>query len=202
MDEILYNGVRFTKFGKYYRSPRKFLHRAVWEDANGPIPEGFHVHHKDGNRENNALENLDMVEGSKHLSEHHKGHGRRPVAALAAVVIWRQTEEGKKHLSMMGLRNHHYMRVMRSFKCDCCGKDFIKQDTGINRFCSNNCKSKWRRDNRLDWIAAVCEFCGNNFETNKLRPAKCCSRSCGKKRWIATEEGRSHISRLAIAKRK
>lgn len=39
----------------------KFVHRLVWEAANGPIPSGHVVIFKDGNRSNVALPNLELV---------------------------------------------------------------------------------------------------------------------------------------------
>lgn len=39
----------------------EFLHRAVWEEANGPIPEGHIVSFKDGNPMNCELDNLMLI---------------------------------------------------------------------------------------------------------------------------------------------
>ena len=89
MDEIWFDGKRFTKFGNYWRRSRKFLHRAIWEKANGPIPKGCHVHHKDGDRENNDLGNLEIKDGRRHISDHQKGHARDPVWAYAPQKRWR-----------------------------------------------------------------------------------------------------------------
>lgn len=41
-------------------------HRAVWEEANGPIPEGAVIHHIDGNPSNNALDNLMLCPDQRH----------------------------------------------------------------------------------------------------------------------------------------
>ena len=41
-------------------------HRLVWEQNNGPIPNGFQVHHKDHNKENNNISNLECYSNSKH----------------------------------------------------------------------------------------------------------------------------------------
>lgn len=40
----------------------KRLHRLVWETFNGEIPEGMQIDHIDGNKENNALNNLRCVD--------------------------------------------------------------------------------------------------------------------------------------------
>ena len=46
------------------------LHRYVWEKFNGKIPKGFQVHHKDKNKRNWSIENLELVEISQHLRKH------------------------------------------------------------------------------------------------------------------------------------
>lgn len=38
-----------------------FHHRYLWEQANGPIPEGHIVTFRDGNRQNCTIENLDLM---------------------------------------------------------------------------------------------------------------------------------------------
>lgn len=42
----------------------KFLHRLIWEEHNGPIPDGMTVIFKDGNKENCSIDNLMMIERS------------------------------------------------------------------------------------------------------------------------------------------
>lgn len=37
------------------------VHRLVWETFVGPIPEGMQINHKDENKSNNSLENLEIV---------------------------------------------------------------------------------------------------------------------------------------------
>ena len=39
----------------------EFMHRAIWEEHNGPIPEGMMITFKDGNKENCDIDNLMMV---------------------------------------------------------------------------------------------------------------------------------------------
>lgn len=41
-------------------------HRLVYEAVNGLIPDGFDVHHKDGNTYNNSIDNLELLSHSEH----------------------------------------------------------------------------------------------------------------------------------------
>ena len=38
-----------------------YVHRLIWEAFNGPIPKGMQINHKDENKLNNCLNNLEMV---------------------------------------------------------------------------------------------------------------------------------------------
>lgn len=46
------------------------LARHVWEQVNGPIPRGLGVHHKDENKLNDAIDNLELVSKAVHLAIH------------------------------------------------------------------------------------------------------------------------------------
>ena len=46
---------------------RMLLHVYVWESVNGPKPKGYHIHHKDENKGNPDISNLELL-----LTSHHK----------------------------------------------------------------------------------------------------------------------------------
>lgn len=50
------------------------IHRLVAETFISPIPRGFHVHHKDGNRQNNDVNNLEILHPQMHCYETRKDH--------------------------------------------------------------------------------------------------------------------------------
>lgn len=51
-------------------------HRAVWERAHGPIPAGYVVHHKNGNKRDNSLENLELLIHEQHSRHHNDRYAR------------------------------------------------------------------------------------------------------------------------------
>jgi len=48
-----------------------FEHRYLWEKANGPIPKDSVIHHINGNKLDNQLENLQLLNRSEHAALHH-----------------------------------------------------------------------------------------------------------------------------------
>ena len=50
----------------------KNLHRLIFEDFYGPIPKNCVVHHKDGNKLNNCIMNLELMTWSDHAKHHFK----------------------------------------------------------------------------------------------------------------------------------
>lgn len=47
------------------------LHRDVWEAHFGLIPDGYAIHHKDHDKENNDISNLELLTPSEHQRRHH-----------------------------------------------------------------------------------------------------------------------------------
>lgn len=67
---VTYRGDTFSPDpdGYYRRTSggRAWLHHVVWECHFGPIPHGHHIHHRDENKANNAIENLQLVTPAEH----------------------------------------------------------------------------------------------------------------------------------------
>lgn len=64
--------------------PNKWRLRAhvVWESENGAIPAGFAIHHRDRNKLNDALSNLELLSVARHLAEHRDEFRAKSIAAL------------------------------------------------------------------------------------------------------------------------
>jgi len=52
----------------------KRIHQLVAEHFIGEIPKGYHVHHKDGNKQNNKVSNLEVISQKEHTRETMKQH--------------------------------------------------------------------------------------------------------------------------------
>jgi HNH endonuclease/Helix-turn-helix domain of resolvase len=57
----------------YYRrtdGDRELLHRDVWKSVHGDIPMGYDIHHKDEDKSNNDIENLELLPTAEHTQLH------------------------------------------------------------------------------------------------------------------------------------
>lgn len=59
------------------------IHRLEWEKHNGPIPNGFIIHHKDGNKLNWNIDNLEMLSRAEHIKEHADVVHRKGIPVIA-----------------------------------------------------------------------------------------------------------------------
>jgi len=72
-------------------------HRVVWELANGPIPKGFHVHHINGVRDDNRIENLSLLPAAVHNSQHSRGRpGHRHSEATRRLLSERAKQRKRR----------------------------------------------------------------------------------------------------------
>src|SRR5688572_23907240 len=84
---LMHNGYIHIKVSDSHRGWR-WEHHVVWEAANGPIPDGSVLHHRNHDRADNRLENLEMcASNGAHISEHHADQSREQCYRMHD--IWR-----------------------------------------------------------------------------------------------------------------
>lgn len=121
-DLVLDGEVYYIDNGGYYRGKKGLLHRIVWQRANGEIPKGCCIHHRDEVKTNNALSNLELLT----TAQHNKHHGTWPKSqhsadarAAAAKLRWANQPKIRK-------------------ACSVCGA-YFEATGGIRKTCSDTC---------------------------------------------------------------
>lgn len=209
-NQIVYDGNVFTrdkKSGYYlsakpiYKSKRIMLHRYVWIKYNGDIPDGMSVHHIDGDKENNSIDNYILMSKSKHTKHHideimenqlDERRERFIEHALPAAAEWHKSEEGRKwhkghwHNSLKPVIEEKVEKT-----CVVCDSKYEtpKFMTEKSMFCSKKCKAKHRRDSGVDDIEKSCVVCGNTFMDSKYANKRTCSSPCKTKLFLYSRDG-------------
>lgn len=200
VDRIVFNGIIFRRYpdapgrsercyyvpaGNHRKRGVGRLHEEIWKAANGPIPDGHHVHHRDGDTLNNDLANLELLPGADHLREHSApgelpaGFANSRALATERATEWHRSAEGHEWHVEHGKRTWEE-RQPRKSTCEQCDIQF--DDITLRaRFCSNKCKTASRLASGIDDEQRICEGCGQPFTINRYRAAKCCSRKCA---WV------------------
>jgi hypothetical protein len=206
-EAIEFNGIIFRRYPeskrwadkKYYRPNAthirngvETLHREIWKSVNGPIPNGHHIHHKDGNSLNNDISNLECIPGNEHLSTHAtlapewvKERQRNNLrAAQDKCNAWHSTDEGREWHSEHGKRTWEG-RVPSKAICTVCGKEYETFFPERSFYCSTICNSKVQHERAKlrpapepKYVERICEQCGKPFQINKYYRARFCSYTC------------------------
>ena len=202
MKHQTFNGITFCQTSEkdYFRHTTGkttiLMHRYVWEFYNCKIPKGYEVHHIDGNKANNDISNLKLVESHEHRMLHSKlltddeREWRRNNLAINArpkASEWHKSDEGRAWHKEQYERTKDALHQQIEHECLNCGKVFVGEIK--DKYCSNACKSAYRRKNNIDKIESSCVICGKTFMTNKYRKSNTCSRECrGKYNWMKRKE--------------
>lgn len=207
---IEYDGIRFYEDKKGYwigqildeaGNPHRIrLHVYVWEKFNGPVPEGYDIHHIDHDPSNNEIENLIALPES----EHHRLHiAERDPAELSKImelyarpkaVEWHKSEQGHEwHKEQYQKTLAPYREEQITLTCQWCGREYQTSPLvrDHSRFCSNKCKTAFRYHSGVDNVERVCAVCGKTFSVNKYSRTKTCSKECGIKLMAQSKTGAS-----------
>ena len=192
-------GTTYYLCGFYFQNKGKRLHRTILEHYNGEIPDGYHVHHKDGNRSNNDIANLGLMQSNEHLHLHSSTPESvaraRKVIEIARIYAakWRRTDEARRLQSIWSREGWKKVQP-KQYKCEQCGTPFESRG-GHPKYCSNKCKSAFRRQHGIDNEIRICVICGAGFEVNKYDKSECCSRACAGEKSACARRGKSQQRR-------
>lgn len=191
---VMYEGDKFRiqSSGRYYQDDNKkaaerLLHRRIWTDHYGAIPEGYVIHHKDHNWRNNDITNLQLIDAIAHKKQHAKECYKNPeYVAKNKISIKKAIESAKKwHKSKEG-RSWHAKHAKKTWQkreketifCIKCAKPALKHFKNRKnvRFCSTKCEgAAYYKNNRIE---ANCKACDKEFMRYKYRNTLYCSRLC------------------------
>lgn len=193
-DLATYNGYSFRRdkntgyflSSKKIGKARKRLHVYIYETETGQtVKRGYHVHHKDGDKLNNDISNLEMIDKKAHEQYHvdHLTEERKKQMAetivkygVPAAREWHKTDAGHEWHVEHGKIVAANM-PLRKYVCDYCGNVYYTKNiypADSNTFCSNKCKAAARRKSGVDNVEKICPICGARYATNKYSPAKYC----------------------------
>lgn len=209
------NGYFYVKDSKYpfVVSAHAGLRRAnwVWWKVTGEDTSGFHVHHKDLVKTNDAFSNLEKLTPSQHGSDSgkytpevrkkmsdirrlYKGAKRCAVCNspyLAGATTGRYCSEVCRNAAKNAARRKgSYDR-----ECPVCHTSFNTHQK--QTYCSKDCKyqadnakrnEKRRKEVGFKLITSHCEVCGLPYEHNINRPKKTCSKRCAFRAWYIKQK--------------
>lgn len=192
----LYCGYKFRRDPKtgYYLctkntdvQKRERLHVFVWRKAYGAVPTGCHVHHIDGDKSNNEIENLVCISKENHASHHGKLYAQsnreKMIKNLAeyaapAAAKWHGSQAGKEWHSKHAKETIANIE-RKEYRCQLCGKAYWAIPLGGNhKYCSSACKTRARNLSGVDDEERNCEVCGQTFLCNKYQKTASCSGEC------------------------
>lgn len=142
-----YAGVSYYLCGNYFQRKGERLHRRVWSDAHGPIPDGYHVHHVNHDRTDNRLANLELREAGDHIAYHGriltpaKLEALRRVAPALQEGNARMTHEQRAEAARRGWEKMERTTIV----CEVCGAEKVTAHPSRARFCGGTCKARARR---------------------------------------------------------
>ncbi len=193
---IVYKGVRFYRYpNSRHSAHRRYfkpgiadcikgwdsLHREIWMDHNGPIPDGCDIHHKDEDWNNNSPDNLVCVTKLEHRREHAAGgptsSQRAHLESIRHLAAeWHGSNEGRAWHAEHGHATWDGREPVPA-TCTQCGAAYKTFFPTRSKFCSELCMSR-ARPPRKRTHQFNCLHCGA-ASASPRKAARFCSRSCG-----------------------
>lgn len=198
VEAVQFNGITFRRYpesprrsdrvyfkcqSKLFKQGIRYLHREIWKSHNGPIPDGFHIHHKDGNTLNNSIENLEMLTRMAHLSGHWTDEKRERARNNAAKIrpltkAWHASPEGREWHKQHAVNSILKSMKPKWVKCIYCEVVFLSKRAYGAKYCNPACRQRYYSVTKRYHTNRVCVVCLKEFTSSSKREVKFCSQSC------------------------
>lgn len=157
---VEYRGNRYRRYPdskhKHHRNyfhatePRRgFLHRHIWEDNFGPIPDGFDVHHRSEDTTDNSPGNLECISKLEHRRKHRmqgetlERQKRHLDRVRDRAAEWHASDEGREwHRQNSNAMWEDRPTVQKV--CECCGQTYNTFFPARANFCGKSCAQYFR----------------------------------------------------------
>ena len=177
---IVYGKSTSNNYGHYFKV--FYLHRAVWTYYFGEIPDGYVVHHIDGNKENNDISNLTIMTNAEHRKLHASDDSITMIAkkkTFKCIVCGKEFEAfntGNNRYCSEKCADRYKRTVLKleTRRCELCGKEFTVYKYKPKRFCSPQCAGAARKL----FVVKICPICGKEFKERPSDPHIFCSTEC------------------------
>lgn len=203
VDRIVYKGIEYRRYPNakrrnnrvyYVATGGAHLHRVIYKEHYGPIPDGWHVHHKDDNPLNNDPGNLEALPRSRHARHHllqrpedYWDRQKQHLATIRPLASdWHKSESGRQWHRKHGEGSWSKVQP-QEWACQECGKTFLAKPARLlPKFCSGSCSTKNRRKSGVDDETRTCVVCGHEYRCNKYLKSTCCGLKCSGRRsqWV------------------
>lgn len=181
----------------------KLLHRLIWEEVYGEIPPTTIIHHKDGNKTNNCILNLEAMSKEEHSSLHNTGenhpmycrmHSQESKQKMSEVqntsgffrvskeedpkckqgFTWRYSYyQDRKKKSLYSI---DLVKLEEKVKSKGLPWRIINKENAIQSM-ELNCKYHSKRKGNVIGGISTCKWCGKEYE-KKYNNQACCSKEC------------------------
>lgn len=178
-----FNGNIFYKNQSGHFNANYAIHRAIWFYYYGAIPINYEIHHKDSNKANNDISNLQLLTKSEHKSLHNKEVIPKKCICENCGKEFFTTNTGLTKFCSKKCFNENYKKSEENKEireCVICGKKFKVFKYSVAKCCSLSCISelalKSLHKTPKVFLEKTCPVCGKIFRTK--RNATFCSKKC------------------------
>ena len=112
---LSHNGYKKVKLRRNKKSYSRFVHKLLYQTFRGPIPKGFEVNHKDLNKLNNSLSNLEIISKRDNIV-----HSRKS-GSSKYTFVYKRKQGWRGRVRIKG------KDIAKSFKLEIDAARFVKQ---------------------------------------------------------------------------